>query len=117
LQFLAIAQYQGTPQMSAKKVEYTSQNLRDPFKNPFEKEKELEQSFSTELDLSRFQIQGMVWNSDTPQAIINNTVVNIGDVIEDVEIVAIHKEGIYVFYEGREYILRPSIPVNQERGR
>jgi hypothetical protein len=92
-----------------KKVEYTSQDLRDPFRSPFEMEKVLDKGVAPEAGLSHLQVQGMVWSSKMPQAIINDTAVRIGEVIEGAEILDIRKEGIYVLYQGRQYIIRPSI--------
>lgn len=93
----------------AKEVEYTSQDLRDPFRSPFEMEKVLDKGVAPEAGLSQLQVQGMVWSSKMPQAIINDTVVRIGEVIEGAEILDIRKEGIYVLYQGRQYIIRPGI--------
>ena len=94
--------------LSLKTVEYTSRDLRDPFKSPFEMAKgELPES-TMGAGLSHLKVQGMVWNSVMPQAIINNTVIKIGELIEGAEILDIRKEGIYVLYEGRLYILRPT---------
>ncbi len=112
---------QGSPEEgSMKKVEYTSQDLRDPFQSPFEvisaqeQEEEIEmmeqiEELPLEVGLPHIQVQGMIWDSEAPQAIINNTVVGKGELVEDIEILDIRKEGIYVLYEGNRYILRPTI--------
>ena len=50
-----------------------------------------------------FKIFGIVWNTDRPQAIINNQVVSMGDKIENSEIVAINKIGIDVVSEGQKF--------------
>lgn len=104
-------------QVSSKKVgvivEYTSQDLRDPFKNPFEMIEMVEEPTEKPpigYGLTHLQVQGMVWGSKMPQAIINNTVVKVGGVIEGAEILDIRREGVYVLYEGRQYILRSAIP-------
>ena len=72
-------------------------------------EKVLDKGVAPEAGLSHLQVQGMVWSSKMPQAIINDTVVSIGEVIDDAEILDIRKEGIYLLYQGRQYIIRPSI--------
>ncbi|MBL7130170.1 MAG: hypothetical protein ISS45_01990 [Candidatus Omnitrophica bacterium] len=93
---------------SVKTVKYTSQDLRDPFENPFEMMTQPEPSKPTiGVGLSHLQVQGVIWGSKMPQAIINNVVVRIGEVIEGVEILDIRQEGVYVLYEGRQYIIRP----------
>ena len=99
-----------------KSVEYTSQDLRDPFQSPFELFKPVEEPERPKKEeapivggLSYLEVQGIVWGSSMPQAIINNTVVREGETIEGAEILAIRKEGVYVLHEERQYILRPII--------
>ncbi|MEE9316452.1 MAG: hypothetical protein V3U97_05020 [bacterium] len=105
----------------AEKVEYTSQDLRDPFQSPFELYKPVGEPEgkppSVIGGLSQLEVQGIVWGSKPPQAIINNTVLKAGEVIEGAEILSIRKEGVYVLYEGREYILRPGMAKKREGGR
>ena len=91
-----------------KRVKYTSQDLPDPFKSPFEREEAVGEPTVT-VGLPHLEVQGMVWGSKIPQAIINNTVVTVGEAIEGAEIIDIRKEGVYVLYEERQYILRPTI--------
>ncbi|MBF0531801.1 MAG: hypothetical protein HQL23_01755 [Candidatus Omnitrophica bacterium] len=45
-------------------------------------------------------ITGLVWNSDRPQAIVNGQVVDVGDKIETVQIVAINQQGLEVNFMG-----------------
>ena len=105
----------------AEKVEYTSQDLRDPFQSPFELYKPVEEPEEkpppVRGGLSHLEVQGIIWDSKIPQAIINNTVVKAGEVIEGAEILAIRKEGVYVLYEGKQYILRPGMAKKKEGGR
>ena len=91
----------------AKKVEYTSGNLRDPFESPFEMGDEV--ATESVVGLPQLQVQGMIWGSAMPQAIVNNTIVKIGEIVDGAEILDIRKEGVYVLYEGKQYILRPII--------
>ncbi|MBL7085393.1 MAG: hypothetical protein ISS43_04730 [Candidatus Omnitrophica bacterium] len=102
---------QASPQKeTARKVKYTSYNLRDPFQSPFEMvEAETIEPTVIGADLPHLRVQGIVWGSKVPQAIINNTVVKVGEIIEGAEIIDIRKEGVYVLYEEGQYILRPSI--------
>jgi hypothetical protein len=73
-----------------------------PFKNLLmryiESKKKTESTKAEEPPLPFLGIQGIIWNTDTPQAIINNQVVKIGDRIEGVEIIDIDKQGIKVDY-------------------
>ena len=45
-------------------------------------------------------ISGIVWERKQPQAIVNNTVVGVGDEISGVKIQSIHKSEIVVLFEG-----------------
>ncbi|UCB57503.1 MAG: hypothetical protein JSV30_02670 [Candidatus Omnitrophota bacterium] len=102
-------------------VEYTGRGLRDPFESPFELFVPLEEVPKEKKrapiagGLAHLVVQGMIWDSKIPQAIINNTVVRPGEVIEGAEILDIRKEGVYVLYEGNQYILRPTILREDER--
>jgi len=58
-----------------------------------------------EIPLPKFTIEGIVWNSDMPQAIVDGRVVRIGDVIENVEIVNIEKRGITVSYNDENVLI------------
>jgi hypothetical protein len=50
-------------------------------------------------------VQGLIWGSSLPQAIINNKVVKVGDVIQGADIIDISKEGVLVLFAGTEYKL------------
>ncbi|OGX33459.1 MAG: hypothetical protein A2787_08905 [Omnitrophica WOR_2 bacterium RIFCSPHIGHO2_01_FULL_48_9] len=50
-----------------------------------------------------FRISGVVWNTDRPQAIINNQVVSVGDTIDNSKIVSINKVGIDVISGGQKF--------------
>ncbi len=55
------------------------------------------------------KISGIIWNTKKPQAIINNTVVSIGDTIENSKIVDIRKEGVDIIYSEKLF----TIPIEQ----
>lgn len=98
-------------------LKYTARPLRDPFESPFELmavplvEEEIEEESTIKQGLSNLKVQGMVWGTDMPQVIINDTVLRVGEVIQGAEILSIRKEGVYVLHEGNQYILRPAIGV------
>lgn len=50
-------------------------------------------------------IQGVLWNSDVPQVIIDGEVYKIGDKLKtiDAKIYRIEKNRVFIFYEGRLY--------------
>lgn len=52
-------------------------------------------------------ISGIIWNSDRPQAIINGTIVDIGDTISNIKITGIQKEGVEGLFDGRTVTLKP----------
>ena len=49
------------------------------------------------------QTMGLIWNTQKPQAIINDTVVNEGDTINDSKILSIKPNGVKVMYQGEEF--------------
>ena len=50
-------------------------------------------------------VQGVVWGGIMPQAIINDRVINIGDVIEGAKVIDISKKGVILLYKDRKYLL------------
>ena len=57
--------------------------------------------------LPSFAVQGLVWGGSMPQAVVDNQVVKVGDVIQDAEIVEISKDGIKLLYNKKIYKLAP----------
>ena len=57
------------------------------------------------LDLSKLKIQGIIWGVKTPQAIINNTVLKVGDLVEGAKILNIEKKGITFDFNGEIFNL------------
>ena len=92
-------------------VEYNATQLRDPFApEPVEEPQNETKENVTNIilpptPLPYLDVQGIVWGAELPQAIINNKVVRIGDQIDGVRIVNIGKEGITVFYGGRQQVI------------
>lgn len=56
-----------------------------------------------------FNIQGLIWNTSLPQAIVDNQVVKVGDMINGAEVLDITKEGVTVKYQNNEFILKPQV--------
>lgn len=95
-----------------KKEDVVSYNIEDgkiPFKGPFDEK--VEAGSEEIVLLPDMQFQGMVWRSSRPQAIINNKVYDVKDIINTaggpVEIKEIKKDGIHLLYMGKEFIVRP----------
>ncbi len=57
------------------------------------------------IEAPSLTITGLVWNTDTPQAIVNNQIVKLGDVIDGASIQAIHREGIDISYVGTVFTI------------
>ena len=55
----------------------------------------------------QFEVNGLVWNTDRPQAIINSNVVEVGDYVGQWEITEIKKEGIAIRFRTQEYLIEP----------
>lgn len=67
-----------------------------------------EEEFYVEPDFSGIIVEGVIWGTDMPQAIINGDTYKIGDKLADVEstIVGINKDGITVKHLGRRYEIK-----------
>jgi hypothetical protein len=56
-----------------------------------------------------FVVQAVFWGVAEPQAVINNRIFNIGDVIEGAKVVQINKKGVTFLYKGQKYLFPSSI--------
>ncbi len=61
------------------------------------------------LLLSGVKINGIIWNTDMPQAIVNDRVVRVGDDLQGAKILSIKKEGVEVIHNGIKHILTISV--------
>ena len=62
----------------------------------------------TSAPTPQFTISGLVWNTDQPQAILNNRIVAIGDKVEGWTITGISQQGIVVTtLENKTYLIKP----------
>ncbi|MFA5062666.1 MAG: hypothetical protein WC578_01150 [Candidatus Omnitrophota bacterium] len=93
-------------------IVYSSQGLRDPFKPLVTKESEggVKKNMQKEIPketrpLPEMKVQGLLWGGAFPQAIINNKVVKTGDMIGEVKVAEISKEGVTVIFSNMEYKL------------
>ena len=48
-------------------------------------------------------INGLVWDSDMPQAIINGRVVSLGDSVDGAVVTQIHETGVEILFKGKEF--------------
>lgn len=102
-------------------IKYKSSLLRDPFSTYLVKELKTEVSSpvgkellaTPGIDLDSLKVQGIVWGGEMPQAIINNEVLSVGDVINGAKIISIDKKGINFDSSGE--VVSLSVPgVNSE---
>lgn len=101
-------------------VRYTAQDLKDPFKDYLPAMEDVTVSSAeqaTSEQLPTIAIQGLIWGSNKPQAIIENKIVRVGDTVNGMTIVDINKEGLTVLYKNRKYdIPKSSYLVNARAG-
>jgi hypothetical protein len=95
------------------KIEYTAGELVDPFqplelkkeepKKPLEAVVKAPRPKVREVPFPALKVQGLIWGGRLPQAIINNKIVTIGDIIEGASVESIEKERITLVIEGDEF--------------
>lgn len=103
----------GVPK-NEKEILYTLGDEGAPFKSPFDETAENKGPEGEDITLPDMKFQGMVWKSSRPQAIINNKIYDVKDIIDlgaenadDVKVKDITKDGIYLIYKNKEFIVRP----------
>ena len=93
------------------KISYTMGDDSLPFKSPLDEIAVENKAPEENILLTEMQFQGMIWRSSRPQAIINNKVYDIKDVISvtegEIEVKDINKDGIHLVYKNKEFIVRP----------
>jgi hypothetical protein len=104
------------------RVTYEAGDLRDPFDAYLKEEQGYQQtSTAAPVELPALTIQGVIWGAKFPQAIINNKVVKVGDIInlgeqaapatpeeaasQEIKILNITRENITLFYQSRQFVL------------
>jgi len=98
-------------------VSYDADPEKTPFKSPMEEKKKDIDVATEDVSLPSMTFQGMVWGSTRPQVIINNKVYDVNDVIYTgadlgeeafpVKITDVKREGIYLRYKGKDFLVRP----------
>ncbi|MCK9572331.1 MAG: general secretion pathway protein GspB [Candidatus Omnitrophica bacterium] len=90
------------------KIEYTGQNFEDPFRLLPKTETNLEEKLEIKKEVSmppELKVNGLVWGSDSPLAIINGQVCKVGDTIENARIESIDKNGVVIEFDWRKFTL------------
>ena len=104
------AQTEEKPEAGAPKIKvagkYTSEKLRDPFE-PYVKKKEPmltpQQLVKEDFTPPALKIQGISWGGRYPQAIVNDKVVKVGDLINGAQVVEIRHDGIVFSFKNRQF--------------
>jgi hypothetical protein len=90
-------------------VTYTSENLKDPFAGTVipESAEETSQEFTPleTVNLPDIKIQGIIWGTNNPQAIINNKVVKVGSTVNEITILDITGSEIIISYKNQKFAL------------
>lgn len=100
-------------------AEYISAGARDPFE-PYLKKEDVnpaqpqEEKKEEVVNPPALAVQGVMWGSDTPLAIVNNRVVKKDDVIDGARVVDINKDGVTVFFVNRQYIVPAPAGANSQ---
>lgn len=76
--------------------------IEQPKEKPAEKVKK---EPPKEIILPTFIVTGIVWGKESPRAIIDHQVYKIGDMIKGAKILDISQKGIYMLYEGKEFLV------------
>lgn len=91
-------------------VEYIGKDYRDPLQLPASLRAPVApEALGAEMELPSLRVEGMVWGSRRPQAIIGGSVYEKGDVVGEMEILDISKDGITLLYKDRKFIVRPKV--------
>lgn len=104
-------------------IEYAEANKKDPLKPSIDFRRTRTQPVpggiferapvrteESKIELPALRVQGAVWGTDKPRAIINDEVVGRGDTISGAKILDINSDGIRFLYKGEEFLLPiPSI--------
>lgn len=89
-------------------MEYSPEGLRDPLRE-FENVTGSVGEGGYASSAPDLIVQGIVYNGNFPQAIINDKVVKEGDIVNDIKIISINKEGVTVSTPGGQYLLTSPI--------
>ena len=60
-----------------------------------------------EVPLPSFQVNGLVWNTERPQAILDSQVINVGDTIKGCTVINIDKNGVLLNFQDRTFTVQP----------
>jgi hypothetical protein len=96
-------------------IRYTGFDAKkDPFSPPAKVVQMLEtpekipgaEIVAKDIKLPKIDLQGIIWSKRSPQVIVNNGVMKVGDYIEDFQIKEIRRSGIILFFKGNDYFIK-----------
>jgi hypothetical protein len=58
--------------------------------------------------LPPLSLQGLIWDAPIPQAIIDDKIVKIGDIVKEAEVLDIKKEGVTLLFKNKKFVIKPS---------
>lgn len=85
-------------------VEFEGPALRDPF-SPSGKQPE--KGVKGKIGEIGFTLEGLIWQSERPQAIVSGKIVEPGSTVNDAEVLDITEKGVKMRYKGQVFILKP----------
>ncbi len=93
--------------ISRSKEEFKADNVVDPFRDPFEAQpvKKATVEDTPARSLPELKLQGIIRGALLNQAIINNKIVKLGDIIQEAKVTKIDKDGVTVFFDNKSYTL------------
>ena len=86
---------------AARAVEYTGNEFHDPFSDGSEGVDIKQEIMGLTLSL-----EGVVWNSDKPQAVISGKIVTVGQKVNKAEVLEIKRDGVKMKYKQQVFVLR-----------
>lgn len=100
-------------------IQYTAGNYRDPLVSLLPQPKAETPAASVQAQAPKpvptapnVRIEGMLWGGRRPQVLIDGKLYEIGDTVQDSEIVGITRDGVTVVNQGTTFVLRPPRAAN-----
>ena len=67
------------------------------------------------FDPSIYTVDGLIWGSYKPKAIIDNKIYDIGDKLGEAVVTKIEKEGVILFFDDKEYLITTEKTISAEK--
>ncbi len=111
---VAVEKKEGVVKKAITEIKYTGfEAKRNPFAPPKVVSKMLEKTETIDgferiesVKVPKIDVQGIIWSKFRPQVIINGDVMSQGDYIQEFQIKEVTKNGIILFYKGKDYLMK-----------